>query len=426
MKLKVFLASILSSGVLLTSGAGSQPRKVLAQTQPDASQSVQATNPAQLTRQPSAPQEKIVAVPEPPQEQMTDHEWKRFVIGQKVIILKTDPKQDGRGFHRYGKSFKSRGEAERITGYVGRTGVVVELMTEKDDLWSWDGYVIALDGSDEKVVARTHHLGFLAEMEVAKTYAGQSLWSGGISLVKDYASTMTEDQIKANSFTVPDGQRLVVSRAEWGEAWSPIILCFQTLQGEEGCLKTGGHITEKFGQRSGFYLRDLYFADPLRESQAERAESAEQMAANLARLKGEWEISATYSGGGLTLSGKQASLTFSTTTVTGKHVIEQPAPDIVTFKLSSNPADYVVTLKFDRASNRYILSARRGDDPVIDDVALVYREKEGFVKPGPSKGGRRGFSPQISVTDTGDHTWLIRPDLKANFTKLKEGEKRNL
>jgi hypothetical protein len=66
---------------------------------------------------------------------------------------------------------------------------------------------------------------------------------------------------------------------------------------------------------------------------------------------------------------------------------------------------------------KYILSAKKGNAPVIDDVVLVYRDKEGFINAGPSKGGQRGFSPRITFDEGGGHTWLIKPDFKVTFAK---------
>jgi hypothetical protein len=370
-------------------------------------------------------------VPEPTQDELTGEDWKKFVVGQKVIFLKADPQRYGWGFRRYDKPIGTPGEANLVAQYVGRTGVIVESITEEEGNRSWGAYVVVLDGSGEKVVARKPHLGLLAEMDIVKTYIGKSLWSGGVNLVKGYTLGMGSDQIKENSFLIKDGERIVVTRAEWGDDSCSIYLCFKTLQGQEGCLDcgawgeiTGGrYIIKKFGHGLNYYLSDFYFEDPLKESPIASIQSAEQMRRNLDRLKGTWKMIANYSESGASVSGGRFSLSFGSVTATGETVIEQPNPDTISFKVSR---DYSFTLKRDAASKKYILSAKQGNDPLIDDVTLVYRDKEGFIKAGPSKGGRTGFSPKISFDETGGHTWLIKPDFKISFTKPKEGETKNL
>ena len=382
-----------------------------------------------------ATQEAIVAVPEPVQEETPEETWNKFV-GQKVIFVKVNPKRYGsEGFHRFGQSGKSSKENKLVAQYAGKTGVISEVVTEQDKDGSWKAFVVTLDDTAEKVVALKPHLGFFEEMDIVKSYIGKSLWSGGLNLVKDYTIGMRSNQIKANSFLVKDGERLLVTRAEWGDDSCSMYLCFKTLSGQEGCLSCGDwddkysdsfYITKKFGHGSNFYLRDFYFDDPLTGFQTPD-ESVERLAVHLTRLTGEWEASGSFNDvsvnanlSGNTLSN--LSVGFSRKTVSGKTVIEQPDPHTITFPLSNRK----VTLKLDPASKRYLLSINPRL-PFFDDVALVYCDKEGFVTAGPLKGGREVISARISFDDQGGHTWQIRSgNFRVTFAKPKEGEKKSL
>lgn len=152
----------------------------------------------------------------------------------------------------------------------------------------------------------------------------------------------------------------------------------------------------------------------------------QQMRRNLDRLKGTRELTAQYSESGASLSNKNNGLSISfgssNTTVTKfKQVIGEPSLYTITF----DSDEYFFTLKFNATSQKYILSAKKGDSPIMETVGLVYSAKVGFVKAGPSKGGNTGFSPKITFDEGGGHTWFIKPDFKVTFTKLKEGETKN-
>ncbi len=90
-------------------------------------------------------------------------------------------------------------------------------------------WLIILDGSSEKLVARTGSydiVGFFAELESAKAYIGRSFWIRGDPVFLHPGAN------KPGEIKVKNTQRVTVTRAEWpaltlgtGYTGGPIVLC---------------------------------------------------------------------------------------------------------------------------------------------------------------------------------------------------------
>jgi hypothetical protein len=213
-----------------------------------------------------------------------------FWKGQKVILLTdTDepvpyvrPVTEGERFSEISAKDQAQlldqyrvsvpSERQPKSHYV-ETGVVVDARNGdyKDGSGALVGYsefLVALDGSGEKVVVRQDYsLGFFAEMEIAKSLIGKSLWKKGYwpEYIENWKNT----------------QKLTVSRAEWYKgkaAWdcSSIYLCFKADQGKDQCLEPcaffgnerGGYIDPRFHSPGNGYRRPFlndslfFFEDP--------------------------------------------------------------------------------------------------------------------------------------------------------------------
>jgi hypothetical protein len=199
--------------------------------------------------------EKIVPIPKPVRQEMTDEERRRNYIGQKVILLKAAKVRDyWTGFSRLGRPR----EDELYKEYAGQIGVVINASGKSNQMMC----VVQLDGSGEKVDLGVDFLGFFSEMELAKSYIGKSVWSiGREDLYRDFVPGIKRDHDQY--FTVKNTQRLTVTRAEWGDHESGVYLWFKTVDGREGVV-TGISLDVRLRGYSTLDDR-FYFEDPLKQ-----------------------------------------------------------------------------------------------------------------------------------------------------------------
>lgn len=156
--------------------------------------------------------------------------------------------------------------------YAGRTGVVLDV--QKRDLADYPGileYLVALDGSGEKVVVRNGDpddpdLGFFAEMELARSYVGQSVWrKQAWDALHSYVG-----QSDSGGVPVKHTQRMTVSRAEWrtDSNDSPaIVLWFKSDTGQEAPKHADCNFDDKFAIKHRYLCFSdtddfYYFEDP--------------------------------------------------------------------------------------------------------------------------------------------------------------------
>lgn len=197
--------------------------------------------------------------------------------GQKVILVgrydykKWEIAGFVEGFHREGKLSGDAQEIELSKSYVGKTGIIRDVVEDKEEHKGGGHtittkYVIVLDGSGERILADTGSVGFFSEMEVLRNYIGRPVWAKGkIELIKDFVLGMTDDQIEARTFSVNNIQKLIVTRAEWGNYFCDVFLCFTTERGQEGCLfPSSCRFSSVFNERR-IYLQHFYVEDPHRK-----------------------------------------------------------------------------------------------------------------------------------------------------------------
>lgn len=80
----------------------------------------------------------------------------------------------------------------------GKTGVITDVIEDKGKLAkpnkSATRCVVTLDGSGEKLVVDSKHLGFLEEMEIAKGYVGKAVWvKNKVNLIREFTLSMPLD-----------------------------------------------------------------------------------------------------------------------------------------------------------------------------------------------------------------------------------------
>ena len=227
-------------------------------------------NKAAITTQLTSVTEQKEEVP-PANEpaQLTKFEEKRqFWKGQKVTISFSSS-QEPAGIRRF--SSKTL-EPHLLKDHFGKTGVITDVIEDKGKLAkpysSVTRCVVALDGVVEKLVVDNKYLGFLEEMEIAKSYVGKTVWvKNTVTLIREFTLNMPFEQQLSRRFTVKHTERLLVTRAEWGDENCPIYLCFKTDGGEEGCKFNaapgpgGYHFDGRFGTGKSPYL-DFFFEDP--------------------------------------------------------------------------------------------------------------------------------------------------------------------
>jgi hypothetical protein len=123
-------------------------------------------------------------------------------------------------------------------------------------------------------------------------------------------------------------------------------------------------------------------------------------------------MGARISGGALS----DGRLSFGVRVISGEKVIEQPDPDTITFDLRGE--GYFIVLKRDATSKRYLLTVKKENYVVINNFALVYLDKEGFISEAtPPVRDDIKFSTKITFDAVGGHTWFIRQDLTITFRK---------
>jgi hypothetical protein len=151
--------------------------------------------------------------------------WK----GHKVILMPASlPEGDTGVLNRGTVIYKKvhRGEALPTALYAGKTATVIDVALD-NSFPQYSDLTIRMDDTGEEIyVELQQNLGFLAEMELAQTLVGKTLWSKGRIWLDQ------SDRSASIEISTP-GSPLVITRAEWGP-FGNIHLRLVTKTGQEG------------------------------------------------------------------------------------------------------------------------------------------------------------------------------------------------
>jgi len=178
--------------------------------------------------------------------------------------------------------FYMQGSAGSLSAskYAGKTGIIIDSYLGKFDE---PEVVILLDSTQETIVAPGDRIGFLTELDVARSLIGRTLQiMGNVSL--GIAAEYCMDTDLRPRYKLHDKENVIVTNAEWGTDLQHIHLFVKTEAGEE-LLFDGYDGYDYFDERFNFsnnlkdnYSRRFYGDQPLvQELKAEKQEETLQL-----------------------------------------------------------------------------------------------------------------------------------------------------
>jgi hypothetical protein len=156
---------------------------------------------------------------------------------------------------------------------------------------------------------------------------------------------------------------------------------------------------------------------------AETAQTSKAVLANpLDRLEGKWKFHCVTGILGVSSNGLQIGTRILTA---DQKDIKRPDSNTISFAFSWDP-EYTLTLRRQAVSPRYLLTIKVASSLYVENLPLVYSEKEGFTsQPSAPGSAEPEVSAKITFDGSGGHKWLISPGFEITFTKPKEQETKN-